>query len=165
MILNLNSVVANLPPLTKSMSKYLLSFLVIAMASCAPKEQVVFRRVTNVRLDAVSKTPVLKADMVFYNPNKTQSKLKTIKVDIFVNEKKGGTVDQTLNQVVKGEAEFTVPIEVQLNLKELGLMDTIINLFGGKKYSVHMLGKIRVSIHGFSFNVPVDYTEELKVKL
>ena len=113
--------------------------ILLVMGSCIPKEDVVFRKVGNVRFDATTKSPVLKADMVFYNPNKTKGKLKKIELDIFVNDKKAGTVNQTLNQAINGQAEFTVPIEVNLALKELGLLDTIINLFGGKKYTVRLL--------------------------
>ena len=83
---------------------------------------------------------------------------------ILVNDKKAGSVDQQLNQKIKGESEFTVPAEVRLELKELGLLDTIINLFGGKKYDVHLIGKIRVSVHGFAVSVPVDQREELRIR-
>ena len=57
-----------------------------------------------------------------------------------------------------------VPIEVKLNLKELGLLDTIISLFGGKKYTIHLLGKVRVSVHGLAVNVAVDQKEEIKIR-
>jgi len=134
------------------------------LAACAPKEQVVFRKVLNIRLDAVSNSPMLKADMVFYNPNKASAKLKKIDMNILLNDKTAGTVDQVLNQKINGESEFMLPIEVKLNLKELGLFDTIINIFGGKKYEVRLLGKIRVSIHGFAFSVPVDQKEQIKIR-
>jgi LEA14-like dessication related protein len=146
------------------MLKYFYAAVFLSLAACAPKEQVVFRKALNIRLDAVSNNPMLKADMVFYNPNKASAKLKKIDMDILVNEKVAGTVDQALNQKIKGESEFTVPIEVKLNLKEVGLLDTIIGIFGGKKYEVRLLGKIRVSMHGFAISVPVDQKEQIKVR-
>ena len=146
------------------MVKYFYGLIFLALAGCAPKEQVVFRKVLNIRVDAVSNAPVLKADMVFYNPNKGSAKLKKIDMNILVNDKTAGTVDQVLNQKVKGESEFTVPIEVKLNLKEVGLLDTIIGIFGGKKYEVRLLGKIRVSMHGFAITVPVDQKEQIRIR-
>jgi len=144
---------------------FYLPLVFLILEGCVPKESVEFRKVLNVRVEMVSALPVLKGDLVFYNPNKTRSKLKKIELDILVNDKKAGSVNQTLNQQIEGNSEFTVPIEVNVALKELGLMDTLINLFGGKKYSVRLVGKIKVSIHGFSVNVPVDHKEEIKLKM
>lgn len=146
------------------MTRYFWLLGIVLLGGCGSKEQVVFRKVLNIRFEAVSKTPVLKADIVFYNPNKGGSKLKKVELDIFVNDKKSGFVKQTLNQHIKGQSEFTVPIEVNLALKELGLLDTIINLFGGKKYDLHITGKIRVSVYGFGVNVPVDQKEEIRIR-
>ena len=147
------------------MIKYSYVLMSLLLAACAPKEQVVFRKVLNIRLDMVSNAPVLKADIVFFNPNKQGAKLKKINLDILVNEKKGGEVDQVLNQKIKGESEFTVPIEVKLNLKEIGLLDTLINIFGAKKYTIRMVGKIRVSVSGFAISVPVDEIQEIKIRM
>ena len=147
------------------MTRYFWLLMIVLAGSCAPKEQVEFRKVLNVRLEAVAKTPTLKADLVFYNPNKGNAKLKKIEMDILLNDKSAGRIDQTLNQKIKGQSEFTVPIEVKLALKELGLLNTIINIFGGKKNEVRMLGKVRVSVHGFAISVPVDHKEEIKLKM
>ena len=147
------------------MIKYLYVLILPGLVACAPKEQVVFKKVMNIRVDAISNTPVLKADLILFNPNKKGAKLKKIKMDIFINDKKGGEVDQVLNQKIKGNSDFTVPVEVKINMKELGLFDTLINIFGGKKYSLHMVGKIRVSVNGFAVTVPVDETQEIRLKL
>jgi len=146
------------------MKKYLWLLIFPVLWSCQQKEDVEFRKVLNVRFEMVSKSPMLKADMVFYNPNQTRAKLKKIELDILVNDKKAGIINQTLNQQIEGKSEFTVPIEVTLSLKDLGLMDALVSLFGGKKYAVRMMGKIRISVHGFSFGVPVDHQEEIRLR-
>ena len=137
----------------------------LGISGCIPKKNVEFRRILNVRMETVSKTPVLKGDVVFYNPNKTESKLEKIELDILIGEKKAGTVNQILNQKIEGEAEFTVPIEVNVSLKESGLLDTLINIFSSKKKQLRILGKVKVRVHGIGINVPVDHTEEIKLKL
>lgn len=147
------------------MRSFFALIIIVILGGCGPKEQIVFRKVLNIRLEAASKTPVLKADVVLFNPNEDGGKLKKAELEIFVNDKKVGFVDQILNQKIKGQTEFSVPIEVNLAMKELGLMDTLISLLGGKKYDLHITGKIRVSVRGFAFNVPVDQREEIKLKL
>ncbi len=37
----------------------------------------------------------------------------------FVDGKKTARVDQHLSQLIKGNSEFTIPLEVQLNFKKL----------------------------------------------
>jgi LEA14-like dessication related protein len=166
MIVKLDSKLGKITPtnVTGFIAQYFWMLVILGMSGCIPKEQIEFRKVLNIQFEAALKTPVLKADVVFFNPNKTGSKLKKIEFDIFVNDKKAGTVSQTLNQKIAGQSEFTVPIEVNLALKELGLLDTLINLFGGKKYQVRLVGKIRVSVHGFALSVPVDYKDEIRIR-
>ena len=139
--------------------------VVFLVSSCLPKEQVVFKSVKNLELEAGENGQLLlKGDAIFYNPNKTQTKLKEINVDVFVDGKKTATVDQLMNLAVKGQADFTIPIQAQLSLKEMNLLDAVVNFFGGKKYQVTFTGFLRVSVHGITVRVPVKYSEELKLQ-
>ncbi|HEY3402114.1 MAG TPA: hypothetical protein VGK59_01940 [Ohtaekwangia sp.] len=138
--------------------------LLMAIVSCkAPEQDVVLRRIKDVVVDATSE-PTLKAQAVLFNPNKHHGKLKRIKMEIFVNEKKAGTVDQKLNITIPGNDEFSVPLEVKLATKEFGFLDTLLGVFGGKKFDVHYVGSIRVSYHGLPVRVPVDYKDQVRVK-
>jgi LEA14-like dessication related protein len=123
-----------------------------------------FKKVKNVLLTASGTTPVLKGDMLFFNPNPTRMKLKKLDLVILLNDKQAGTVNQTLKQEIPAEGEFVVPIQVALSLKEMGLLDAIAGILGGKKHTVRIIGKIRGSVHGLTVSVPVDYTEEIKIK-
>jgi LEA14-like dessication related protein len=147
------------------MKKYIYLFSFFLLLSCGPKKDIEFRRVLNVKIETEGNAPVINADIVFFNPNKTRSKLKQIEVDILVNEKKAGTVSQIMDQRIEGEAEFTVPIKVNLAVKEMGIFDTIMNIFGGKKSFVRIVGKIKVKVHGVGVTVPVDHKEEIKFKM
>jgi LEA14-like dessication related protein len=142
-----------------------LLVLVITLQSCLPKEQVVFKSVTNLSLDAgTDGNPLLKGEAIFYNPNKLQTKLKEINVDVLVDGKKTATVDQKMDLVVLGKSDFTVPIEAKLSLQELGLLDTVLAFLGGKSYKIQFAGYVRVAVHGVTFKVPVKYNEEVKLK-
>lgn len=140
-----------------------LLILLIAISSCRPKEDVVFRQVRNIVVEADTE-PTLHAQAVLYNPNKMRMKLRKINVDVFVNGKKAALVDQKLKTEIPAEAEFTVPLEVKLNMKELGLLDTILGVIGGKKYNLQFKGSISITYKGLPIKVPVDYKTEARLK-
>lgn len=136
------------------------------MSSCVPKEMVELRDVKNLRLDQTDlENAILDGEAVFYNPNSSRMRLREINVEVFVDGKKSAYVDQKLSALARAKSEFTVPIKVQLSLKELGLMNTIMSLFGGKKYEVHYKGYLKVKINGFPLRVPIDHKEDFKLKL
>lgn len=137
----------------------------LCLAACVPNKNIELRDIRNLAVEkGAGEDPVLAGDAVFYNPNSSRMKLKEIKVDVFVDGKKSAQVDQKLKAVAKPNAEFTVPLKVQLQLKEIGLMDAIKSLFGGKKYEIHYKGYLRVNVNGFPIRVPVDHKEEFKLK-
>ena len=90
--------------------------------------------------------------------------LKSINVEIFVNEKKVGVVDQTMKIKIPAKGEFTVPLEVGLNMKELGFMETVFGMLGGKKFDVRYEGHLKVSYHGVPIKVPVKYKDQIRVR-
>lgn len=140
---------------------FLFSFIIIGCK--APKEDIVLRQIKDVVVDATS-DPMLKANAVFYNPNSMRGKLKKIDVDIFVNGKKAASVNQQLKTVIPANDEFSVPIEVKLAMKELGFMDTLLGMIGGKKFEVRYEGSLKLTYHGFPINVPVSYKDEVRVR-
>ena len=140
-----------------------LMLLVIFFQGCSgPKERIVLKQIKDVVADA-SSDPKLKAQAVFYNPNPERGKLKAINVDIYINEKKVGRVDQEMKIVIPSKGEFTVPLEVSLNMKELGFMDTVFGMLGGKKFDVRYEGYLKVTYHGFPIKVPVKYKDQIRV--
>jgi LEA14-like dessication related protein len=141
------------------------TFLLVAFLafSCQkPDEDIVLRHVKDVMADA-SSDPMLKAEAVFYNPNKTSGKLKGIAVDIFVNGKKAGSIDKDYKIKIPARSEFSVPLEVKLNMKELGTVETLLGMLGGKKFDIRYQGNLRLLYHGVPIKVPVDYKSQIKV--
>src|SRR6478609_1979889 len=140
--------------------------LVVLFASCVPREMIVFKDVKNLKLDQTDlENAILGGEAVFYNPNSSRMRLREINVEVFVDGKKSAYVDQKLSALARPKSDFTVPIKVQLSLKELGLMNTIMSLFGGKKYEIHYKGYLKVKVNGFPVRVPIDHTEDFKLKL
>jgi len=140
--------------------------LLVLLSSCVPREMIVFKDVKNLKLDQTDlENAILDGEAVFYNPNSSRMRLREINVEVFIDGKKSAYVDQKLSALARAKSDFTVPIKVQLSLKELGLMNTIMSLFGGKKYEIHYKGYLKVKVNGFPVRVPIDHTEGFKLKL
>ncbi len=141
-------------------------FLLLVTFSCVPKDEVVFKGVKNITVEPDQQgEPILKADALFYNPNKEKMKLKEIYADVLVDGKPSAQVRQKLKVTIPAESDFSVPVSAQLSLKELGLIDTIVNLLGGKKYEVQYSGYVRIAVHGVTIKVPFTYKEQLRLRL
>ena len=144
----------------------MIVWLLLAMAiiGCQrPDEDIELRTIKDVVVDATS-DPTLKANAVFYNPNKMRGKLKNIDVEIFVNGKKAANVKQSYNEKIPAQSEFTIPLKVNLAMKELGTLETLWGVLGGKKFEVRYKGSVRLSYKGVPFSVPVDYKDDIRVR-
>jgi len=128
-----------------------------------PEEDIVLRQIRDVVVDA-NKEPMLKANAIFYNPNNMRGKLKRINVEIFVNGKKAANVDQQLKTVIPAKKEFVVPLEVKISMKELGFMDTLLGVIGGKKFEIRYEGFLKLTYRGIPIKVPVNYKDEVRVR-
>jgi LEA14-like dessication related protein len=143
---------------------YLLILLMGLVFACkGPKEDIVLRQIKDVVVDATTE-PMLKANAIFYNPNKMRGKLKRINVDIFLNGKKAASVNQQLKTLIPGNDEFSVPLEVKLAIKDLGFMDTLLGMIGGKTFEVRYEGTLKLTYHGFPVNVPVHYKDDIRIR-
>ena len=147
-----------------SMRYFAIFSVAFIFSACTPKEQVVLKSVENLELvPGKGIDPILKGDAIFYNPNRMRMKLKEIEVDVFVDGIKSARVDQQLNTTIKSQADFTIPIEVQLSLEELGVLNTLLSLIGGKKYEIQYTGHVKVSSKGIPFNIPFNYKRTVKL--
>ncbi|MBA4144285.1 MAG: hypothetical protein C0523_00870 [Cytophaga sp.] len=144
---------------------FFISVLII-VTSCVPKDTIIFKDVKNLSLDQTDlENAVLKGEALFYNPNSSRLRLREINVEVFVDGKKSAYVDQKLSALARPKSDFTVPIEVNLSLKEFGVMDALKSLFGGKKYEIHYKGYLKAKVNGIPVRVPVDHKEDFKLKL
>jgi hypothetical protein len=138
--------------------------LVMTIAGCSkPKEKIVLRQIRDVVVDANTE-PLLKANAVFYNPNNMHGRLKRINVVVYVDGKRAAHVDQKLRTLIPAKNEFIVPLEVKLSIKDLGFMDTLLGVLGGKKFEVRYEGTLRLTYRGVPITVPVDYKDEVRIR-
>lgn len=147
---------------TKAIKFFFL--ITIGVSACAPDEPIVLREIKDVVAEA-STDPRLKANAIFYNPNNIRMKLKKIKVDVFINGKKTAEIDQDFKTVIPARSEFTIPLEVKLAMKELSFFDTVFGMIGGKKMEVRYEGSLKLNYHGIPINVPVNYKDEVRIRI
>lgn len=124
-----------------------------------------FRRIANVKVAKVDgKEALLNGDAFFYNPNKAKMLLKKVEIDVFMEGKKIGVINQALKTKIPAEAEFKIPVDATFNVSDIGLLNGLMSMLGGKKMKVRYVGKIKLRIHGIPVAVPVDYEDEIKLK-
>lgn len=149
----------------RSIAATLLAVCALMFNSCLPKQIVELKDIKNLAVGpGPNGLPVLSGDAVFFNPNKSRMKLKAIKVEVFVDDKKAAIADHEIDVIVKGKSEFTVPLKVELQMKDFALTDALKSLLGGKTYKLHYLGSLKVNINGFPARVPIDHTEDFKLR-
>ncbi len=141
-----------------------LAVLMGMLSACEkPDQEIQLRDIRDVVVDA-NTDPTLRANAVFYNPNDMRGKLRRINVVVYVNGKRAAHVDQKLHTQIPAKGEFKVPLEVKLNIKELGFMNTLLGVLGGKKFDVRYEGRLKLSYKGVPFSVPINYRDEVRVR-
>ena len=135
------------------------------MGRVRPKRGCTVSQCKNIVVYVGQGEPRVTGDARFYNPNKMRMKVKEINLEVLVDGKKAATVNDHPDLAVPAQAEFTVPVKAKLSLKELGLLDTLFSLLGGKKYELRYVGYIRVAVHGVTVKVPVNHRDEVKLRL
>ena len=75
-----------------------------------------------------------------------------------------GVINHKVKIAIPAKGEFTVPLQVDLNMKELGFFDTLMGVLGGKKFDIRYEGHIKGNYRGLPIRVPVKYKDEVRVK-
>ena len=117
--------------------------------------------------DASSEVIYVSADAHFRNPNSIGGKLKTDGIKVFVNDVEMTTIVSEEFDV-PAEDDFTIPLEAAIpsdsifSNKSLG---GLINSLFTESMKVRYKGEITYKILGFSYDYPIDTTDEVKIKL
>ena len=145
----------------------LLTIFVLVL-SCTVNEKPEFVGVENLKVrDASTKIIYVTADAHFRNPNSIGGTLKTDGIKVFVNDVEMTTIVSEEFDV-PAKDDFTIPLEAGIPADSLfsdkGLEGLIGSLFS-KPMKVRYKGDITYKILGFSYDYPIDATDEVKIKL
>lgn len=133
---------------------WLLCF--VLLTSCRSPKDLEFREFKNLALENVGFAgATLKVDVVYYNPNNFGLELNRTDLDIFVDSTFLGHSTQDLQVKVPRREQFTVPLKVELDMKNL-LKNGLSSLFN-KQVLVKVIGKIRVGKAGVYKTFDLNY--------
>jgi LEA14-like dessication related protein len=147
----------------------ILLLLTLALwAGCKSPIAPEFKSINNISvvLEGLSRAR-LTAEALLYNPNKNAITLKDVDLNVWLEGSKVAGIKREYNMEIPRESDFTVPLEVDVDLADLdlSLLDTALGLMGTQGKEVKYLGKIRLKAYGIVFSVPVDYTDRLRIRL
>ena len=97
----------------------------------------------------------LKVDLVYYNPNNFGLELNRTDLDIYIDSNYLGHSSQDLQVAIPKRDVFTIPLKVDLDMKNL-LKNGIIGLLN-KQVNIRLLGKVKVGKGGVFKIFNVDY--------
>lgn len=152
-----------IPELAAFLLKPLFFLVVMALcASCANVKDMEYRGFDNVGFGMMPK-PTLSADVRLFNPNNYSVHLQSASVEVFMDGKKAGQVEQKYDIEVPKKSEFKVPVQLSVSMRETGLLGVATQLLSGKSSKVQFKGEIEVRVIGIPMKVAVDHTEEIKI--
>ena len=140
--------------------------LLIGMTSCKNNYQlVVFKSIENIQLSKVENGVVnMSAEVILNNPNSVKVKLRSIDIDLFLQDKKVAIIQEKYSLKIEPLSDFSLPVDIGFNISELGLLESILGFFQRKEFEVHYVGKGKVTVRGFPVHIPIDYYHTLKFK-
>lgn len=149
----------------KSLSFLLL--LSLMASSCQTLIGPEFKDIKDFKVNLAGFSSVnVSGEALFHNPNKRTIHIKHVDMDVAVDGQKVTHISQAFNIKAKGLEDFTVPIDLELSLKDLQInsISSALAMLGGDEKQIHFKGKIKVKAYGFNFKVPIDHIESLKVR-
>lgn len=137
---------------------YPAAFLMITIftTSCQAPKELVYRDFKNLKVDKVGfAATTLKVDLIYYNPNNFGLQLKYTDLDVYIDDKFLGHSSQDYQITIPKLAEFTMPLAIELDMKNL-LSNALPTLLG-KDVMVKVTGTVKLGKANVYKTFPVSY--------
>lgn len=130
--------------------------LTILTTACQAPKELVYRDFKNLKLEKVGfGSSTLKLDLIYYNPNNFGLQLKYTDLDIFIDNNYLGHSSQDYQITIPKLAEFTLPLQVDLDMQNL--IKNALPTFLGKEVSIKITGKVKLGKANVFKTFPVNY--------
>lgn len=130
--------------------------LTLISTSCQAPKELVYRDFKNLKLEKVGfGSSTLKLDLIYYNPNNFGLQLKYTDLDIFIDNNYLGHSSQDYQINIPKLAEFTLPLQVDLEMQNL--IKNALPTFLGKEVSIKITGKVKLGKANVFKTFPVSY--------
>ena len=152
--------------------KHLILWISIGIMSCcflaceAPQKPE-FKYIKNVKFSSLKgNNVILDADVILHNPNPFGLTLTATNLDVSVNNKRAGNVEQTFDTEVAAASDFSVPVKIGIDQKIISgdLLNTAMNFLLNKKVKVHYKGYVTVKALDIPIDIPIDNEEEVTMR-
>jgi LEA14-like dessication related protein len=135
--------------------------LIFALAtSCRKPKDLVYKDFKNLNVDKLSfSNATLKVDIIYYNPNNFGLQLARTDLDVYMDSTYVGKSSQEFQIKIPSKADFTIPLIVNLDVKNLlknGF--TALQSLMNKDVMVRFKGNIKVGKLGVYKSFAVDYS-------
>lgn len=140
------------------------------LSACKKPQAPVFKEIKNLKIGKVQGGELLlTANAHYYNPNSMKGKLTGTDLDIAIKEKKVGVISQTELVKIPANADFVIPLEARLSASNLLSKDWlsgggVLSFLQDGKVPLHIEGEITIKIVEIPLKIPVDHTEEIRLK-
>jgi LEA14-like dessication related protein len=148
--------------------KILLVLSVIFFMGCSMPKEPEFNRMENTMVQKISSGEILiNTDAIFDNPNGFGVTVSSINLIAKANDVKTADIKQLRDVKMIGNDEFAIPLQVKIKPKELLNMGNLLKLVAGsleQKVDLNYKGTVTAKVMDLSYELPIDYSEEVLLK-
>ena len=136
--------------------RILLLIVLFFVSACRQPKDLVYQNVQNFKLQklGLAETAV-SMDILLYNPNNYNLKLKKADVDVFINEHRLGEMTVKGHYTIAGLDTFVLPVVLNVDLKNA--LPNVLQLIFNSEVNVRLKGNIKAGRHGAILSIPINY--------
>ncbi len=109
------------------------------------------------------KETIIKMDMVYYNPNRLNLKLKRAEIDIYLDDRYAGR--SVVDTLIRIPREDTFSIPVRLKVEMTNILPNALSAFLYDELEIRLDGYLRLGKVGIFINVPIQQKSRQKLNL
>ena len=134
----------------------LTTALTLLLFSCSTPKELEYRDFKNLTINQLGfSATAIRMDLIYYNPNKFGLQLKSFELDIFQNNNYLGHSTQEQLVSIPGREEFTIPVKVDVDMKNL-LKNGITSILSNQVV-IKVTGTVKVGKGNIYKSFPVNY--------
>jgi len=143
------------------------SVVILLFSACQKPQEPAFKRMQNFNVGEVKGNQVeIFADAVLENPNNINAEVVFLDIDMIMQEKIIGKINDAKQVKVPANSEFIVPVKIMASVDVIkqNWLTSAISILSNGKVPVKFSGFVTIKVLKIPFKVPVDFTEHLKVE-
>lgn len=143
------------------------SSVLLLFCACQEPQEPEFRRMENFKIGEVKNGQMeVFANAIIYNPNSIKAEVVDLDIDLIVEEKVIGKINETEPVEVPAESEFSLPVEILASTEVLknNWLSSAISILTDGNTPVLFKGTVTIKVLKIPIKVPVEHTEELALK-